>query len=214
MMTRHYSLIDKLISQVDDSLRTLWGEHASVRTNPATHHTSELVLSEEQQRESAGYMRVNHTGEVCAQALYRGQALAAKDPAVKALLLKCSDEETDHLAWCAQRLNELHSHTSYLNIFWYFSSLQMGFMMGLVGDPWSLGFVEETEKQVGRHLTSHLEKLSPADEKSRAIVTQMLQDEAQHGETAKQAGARELPEWFKFFMTLQAKIMTSTAYYL
>ena len=154
-------------------------------------------------------MRVNHCGEVCAQALYQGQALTARSQEVRTSMDAAAREEIDHLEWCQQRLGELGSHTSYLNPLWYSGSLGLGLLAGLVGDKWSLGFLAETERQVVRHLEGHLDRLPEGDSKSRAIVEQMKQDEAKHATMALVEGAADLPPAIKVFMTLTAKVMTT-----
>jgi ubiquinone biosynthesis monooxygenase Coq7 len=159
-------------------------------------------------------MRVNHAGEVSAQALYQGQGLTARDPAVREAMAEAADEEVDHLAWCEERLDELRSHTSYLNPFWYLGSFSIGACAGLCGDRWSLGFVAETERQVVRHLESHLQQLPAADERSRRILAQMQEDEARHATTALEAGGAELPRPIRSLMQLCSRVMTTTAYYL
>src|SRR5204863_906972 len=159
-----------------------------------------------------GLMRVNHSGEVCAQALYEGQALTARDPAIRATLQRASREEEEHLAWTEQRLGELGERTSALNPVWYLGSFAIGALAGLTGDKWSLGFLVETERQVEEHLTGHLDQLPVMDERSRAIVTQMRNDEANHARAAQNAGAAEVPLPVKAVMRLTAKVMTLTAY--
>ena len=159
-------------------------------------------------------MRVNHTGEVCAQALYQGQALTATLTPVKAQLEQAAQEENEHLAWCEQRLTELNSRPSLLNPVWYIGSLLIGATAGLAGDRWSLGFVAETEHQVAAHLQSHIEKLPEKDERTRAILQQMYTDEAQHAQMAEKAGAAELPNPIKKLMTKIAQLMTKTSYYI
>lgn len=217
MKTRHYTLLDKVIMQWDNGLKTIAiHDYGAKRPNPgnAINETKMEMLNTRERRQSSGYMRVNHTGEVCAQALYRSQMLMAKEPAVRDFLQHASDEENDHLAWCHERLKELNSHRSYLNFFWYWNSFALGCLAGFAGDAWSLGFVEETEKQVGAHLEKHLRHLPQQDEKSRCIVKQMHVDEAQHGASAAEAGARELPIWAKTLMTWQAKVMTTLTYWV
>jgi ubiquinone biosynthesis monooxygenase Coq7 len=157
-------------------------------------------------------MRVNHVGEVCAQALYQSQKLFARNPEIQEMLHHSGQEEMDHLAWCETRLHELGSHTSYLNPFWYAGSFAIGMVAGLAGDKWSLGFVAETEKQVENHLESHLEKLPQNDHRSRAIVDQMRLDEIEHGQAAVQAGGASLPRPVQQMMKAMSKIMTTSAY--
>jgi ubiquinone biosynthesis monooxygenase Coq7 len=159
-------------------------------------------------------MRVNHSGEVCAQALYHGQALSARSSTTRQHMQLAAQEETDHLAWCQTRIKELGSHTSYLNPFWYFQSFSIGVLAGLAGDRWSLGFVRETERQVTAHIDKHLQRLPPADTASHAILMQMRADEQQHAHQAEQAGAAELPWIIRQTMRLTAKVMTTTAYWI
>lgn len=209
---RHYSLIDRLITETDKALRTVApGAMQAQRSNPATPHV-EIALSDAERRHVAGLMRINHTGEVCAQALYQGQALTARLPDVRADMEQAAREEEDHLAWCEQRVSELGSHTSILNPLWYAMSFGMGAAAGMAGDKWSLGFVAETERQVCNHLQGHLNRVPVADEKTRAILQQMHQDEAEHMQMALDAGAAELPAPLKGVMTLVAKVMTTTVY--
>lgn len=209
---RRYSLFDRLIGHGDVALRTLSGTHAGeVRPLPGAEH-SPADLPEEQRRHVAGLMRVNHTGEVCAQALYQGQALTARLPRVRKQMEDAAKEEEDHLAWCEQRLAELDSHTSLLNPVWYGMSLGVGALAGFAGDKWSLGFVEETEVQVCAHLNSHLARLPAEDERTRKIIEQMREDEARHAAMAKRAGAASLPPPVKKLMSAVARVMTTTAY--
>lgn len=209
---RHYSLMDKFIAGADKALRTITPHAAQAhRSSPASLH-NESMLSPEERRHTAGLMRVNHTGEVCAQALYQGQALTARLPDVRADMEHAAIEEEDHLVWCEERVTELGSHTSYLNPLWYAMSFGIGAAAGLAGDKWSLGFVAETEKQVCAHLQSHMSRVPAQDEKSRAIIGQMHHDEARHRQMALQAGAAELPAPVKTLMTTVAKVMTAAAY--
>ncbi len=211
---RHLSLLDKICLQFDAALKTVTATHAGAeRINPADNH-DEVELTVIEQRHAAGLMRVNHVGEVCAQALYQGQALTAQLNDVREAMQAAAQEEIDHLSWCEQRLQELHSHTSYLNPLWYSGAFAIGAVAGIIGDRWSLGFVAETEHQVVKHLQNHLTKLAPQDAKSRAILQQMAIDEAQHAQTAMDAGASELPQPIKKLMTAMSKIMTTTAYYI
>lgn len=197
--------------QFDGALNTVLAVQFSSRPNPADGVT-EHDLSSAEKRQSQGFMRVNHTGEVCAQALYRGQLVFAQDDKTAAMLQQAAIEETDHLAWTHQRLQELDTHRSYLNFFWYMNSFCMGMLAAKLGDQWSLGFVEETEKQVSAHLTDHLHQLSTADLRSRAIVEQMRHDEEHHGAQAKAAGASELPIIVRTLMSLHAWVMKKLAY--
>ena len=185
-------MIDELIVGFDRALRTLSGVASSGRPNPASG-MPESDLSAEDRRHAAGLMRVNHTGEVCAQALYQAQALTARDPETRRRLAVAAQEEEEHLAWTQVRLAELDGRTSLANPFWYFGSFAIGLAAGVMGDRTNLGFVVETERQVEEHLTGHMDRLPPADIKSRAIVAAMRDDEIRHGRVARDAGANELP---------------------
>lgn len=212
MIMRHLTTIDNFIIRADRALRTLAaGKQIAERPSPATA-VADTQLSVEDTRHAAGLMRVNHTGEVCAQALYQGQALTAKLPDVRAEMEKAAEEEVDHLIWCKERLDNLNSHTSYLNPLWYGMSFTIGACAGLVSDKVSLGFVAATEEQVCRHLQHHLEVLPAEDGKSRAVVKQMLQDEARHADMALHAGGLRFPAPVKGLMTLVATAMTKTSY--
>ena len=205
--------MDRIIGAVDSALRTLFATPRAARACPvvpaeATH------LGAAERGHAAGLMRVNHVGEVCAQALYTAQALATRDPLLRRHLEQAAREETDHLAWTQGRLEELGSRPSLLNPLWYAGAFGLGLVVGRFGDPVSLGFVVETERQVEAHLQSHLDQLPPADHASRAIVVQMKEDEAQHAQAAQQAGAAELPAPVKLAMRAAAKVMTTTAYYV
>jgi ubiquinone biosynthesis monooxygenase Coq7 len=214
MTARDYSPFDQLLMQVDKAMRTVFGSPPNTaRANPADSHP-DTELSAEEQRQVAGLMRVNHAGEVSAQALYQGQALTAKLAEVRGKMERAALEENDHLAWCEQRLVELDSRVSVLSPLWYTGSFAIGALAGLAGDKWSLGFVVETERQVEKHLEEHLERLPAQDNKSRAILEQMKVDESHHATTALQAGGAELPEPVKQLMRLTSKVMTMTAYYL
>ncbi|CDZ76141.1 2-nonaprenyl-3-methyl-6-methoxy-1,4-benzoquinol hydroxylase [Legionella massiliensis] len=210
----HLSFIEHLICGVDDALRTL----APPKSRPCQRKSpgenlADAPLNSQEKKHVAGLMRVNHSGEVCAQALYQGQALTAQLTAVKAQMDAAAEEEIDHLAWCEQRLKELDSQPSLLNPFWYLGSLLLGTLAGAAGDRWSLGFVAETEKQVVDHLQKHLQKLPAQDQKSKAILEQMNEDEAQHAEVAIEAGAAELPFFIKQLMQSVSKLMTRSSYY-
>lgn len=214
MNERRYSLIDRLIIGLDQGLSTL--RQASVagnRPNPAAL-VDDMPLAAEEQRLSAGLMRVNHSGEVSAQALYQGQSLTARDTAVAASMKQSAVEEVDHLVWCEQRIQELGGHTSYLNPIWYAGSLLFGGVAGLCGDRWSLGFITETEHQVVRHLQGHLQRLPENDRKSRAILEQMKLDEGHHATVAMEAGAAELPGTVKRLMHWTSRLMTWASYRL
>ena len=209
---RDYSLSDRLIGSFDQALRSLVpGSTMAERPMPGEQEKSSLSVT--QARHVAGLMRVNHSGEVCAQALYHGQALTARLPNVKEEMQKAAREEEDHLAWCEARLKELDSVPSLLNPIWYGVSYTMGALAGLAGDEYSLGFVAETEKQVSAHLQSHLQQLPEDDARSRAILEQMNQDELHHRDTALAAGGQELPAPVKAAMSLVSKTMTKTSYY-
>ncbi len=205
------SLLDTLVSQVDGALRTVAGVHGARRVNPGSA-VADVNLENHERAHAAGLMRVNHTGEVCAQALYEGQALVARDEGTRRALKAAAAEETDHLAWCEERLGELGSEPSVLNPIFYAASYAMGAATGLLGDRVSLGFVEATEDQVCKHLEAHLEALPPDDDRSRAIVEQMHSDEARHGEAAMAAGGVEFPAPVKGLMSLASKLMTETTY--
>jgi ubiquinone biosynthesis monooxygenase Coq7 len=206
------SPIDRLIIEFDTALRSVAGGANSHRPTPGAEALSKTVLDAQERQHAAGLMRVNHVGEVCAQALYQSQKLVARNPEIQEMLNHSAQEEMDHLAWCETRLQELGSHTSYLNPFWYAGSFAIGLAAGLAGDKWSLGFVVETEKQVENHLESHLQKLPQEDHRSRAIVDQMRIDEIEHGQAAKEAGGVLLPEPIQKMMQAMSKIMTSAAY--
>jgi len=212
MHKRHLSLLDKLISEADSVIKTITsrGNHAS-RQSPAMGH-QDAPLSEPKRRHVAGLMRVNHTGEVCAQALYQGQALTAKLPTVRNEMRHAAQEEVDHLVWCEERLRELGSHTSYLNPVWYGMSFALGALAGTISDKVSLGFVAATEERVCSHLRDHLKQLPDEDRKSQLILQQMLQDEQRHGEKALEAGGTEFPQPVKDAMDSVSKLMTRTSY--
>lgn len=209
---RHYSPADRLLMQADAALRTLlpFSGHPQ-RPSPAILKT-EAELDEQQSRHVAGLMRINHTGEVCAQALYQGQALTARLPRVREAMERAAEEEIDHLAWCEQRLRQLGSHTSVLNPLFYGLSFGIGASAGLISDRISLGFVAATEDQVCKHLDDHLQQLPQDDEKSRAILEQMRVDEAEHSTAALEAGGLRFPAPVKFGMSLMANVMTKTTY--
>ncbi len=204
--------LDAVILAADSALRTLWAEPRASRPTPQAA-TAELVMNDAERREAAALMRVNHVGEVCAQALYTGQALACQSPALRAQLAEASREETDHLAWTMQRLRELNDRPSWLNPLWYAGAFAIGYAAGkLGGDQVSLGFVVETERQVEAHLQSHMDQLPAADSASRAIVAQMKADEIAHAQMAQKAGAVELPAPVKSLMQAAAKVMTTVAH--
>lgn len=205
--------LDHLITEFDKGLRTLFARAQTVRPFPDAG-LSEAEMQDSEKKHAAALMRVNHCGEICAQALYQGQALTARDPAVQEKLLQAANEETEHLAWTSKRVHELGSHLSLLNPVWYTGSLALGAVAGLLGDKWNLGFLAETERQVGDHLHSHLARLPQQDAKSRAVVQQMHADETGHAEMASQLGGAELPLPVKLAMKLSSKVMTKTAYWV
>jgi ubiquinone biosynthesis monooxygenase Coq7 len=214
MTERTYSPLDRLIGQLDQALQTVFGPapHAS-RPNPAQGKSDDGINTAE--RELAGrLMRINHTGEICAQALYQGQALTARLSNVREKMEQAAIEENDHLAWTAERIQELGTHTSFLNPLFYLGSFSIGAAAGIAGDKWSLGFVAETERQVIRHLEGHLARLSLNDGKSRAILEQMKEDEAHHATVAIEHGAAQFPEPVKRLMQLTSKAMTTTTYWV
>jgi 3-demethoxyubiquinol 3-hydroxylase len=204
------SLLDRFITEFDVALRSLAGGAQAGRAMPTAENAATLDSAE--RAHAAGLMRVNHVGEVCAQALYQSQKILARSPETRAMLDHAAQEEMDHMAWCEERLSELGSHTSYLNPIWYAGSFGIGLLAGLAGDRWSLGFVAETEKQVEKHLNGHLETLPMADTRSRAIVDQMRRDEIDHGQSAWDAGGKPLPQTIKNAMEVVSKVMTTAAY--
>ncbi|MBZ2208947.1 2-polyprenyl-3-methyl-6-methoxy-1,4-benzoquinone monooxygenase [Massilia soli] len=210
---RSLNPFDSLIVNVDKALRVIGGVATSSRPNPAAH-AADATLDEREQRHSAGLMRVNHVGEVCAQALYDAQARFAKSPQMREQFEQAGREEEDHLAWTAQRLAELGSQPSLLNPLWYAGAYAIGAVAAHLGDARSLGFVVETERQVEAHLDNHLVQLPAQDAKSRAIVEQMRLDEIVHGAAARELGAAETPALVKAGMTAMSKVMTTTAYYI
>lgn len=211
---RNYHISDKLIISFDHAIRTIWGKPwQSERPNPADG-IPEVTLDSHESRHVASLMRVNHAGEVSAQALYQGQAVTAKLSHIRSTMERAALEEYDHLVWCEKRLDEVGSHKSYLNFFWYSGSFAIGAIAGMIGDQWSLGFVIETERQVIAHLEDHVARLPAHDMKSRAILLQMQEDEAHHATVALHAGGVEhLPMPIKTIMGLTSKVMTATAYY-
>jgi ubiquinone biosynthesis monooxygenase Coq7 len=207
-MAADRTLSDQVLIAADRALKALFARPQASRPVPGT---PQALPPESGRQLAAGLMRVNHAGEIAAQGLYHGQALVARDPAIRALLEQAGREETDHLAWCEQRLRELQDRPSLLDPFWYAGSFTIGMVAGLASDRVSLGFVAETERQVERHLDSHLEQLPAEDSRSRAILTQMRNDEQAHGEVARQAGAAALPGAARKAMQLSARVMTLTA---
>ncbi|HYG07800.1 MAG TPA: 2-polyprenyl-3-methyl-6-methoxy-1,4-benzoquinone monooxygenase [Stenotrophomonas sp.] len=208
---RRHSLVDRLLLEAQRGLETVFGEPPAQRPNPAGK-TPEVPLDAAERRHSAGLMRINHVGEVCAQGLYFGQAAVARDGQTRAHLLAAAQEETDHLSWCADRLRELDSRPSVFNPLWYGGSYALGLLAALRGDDWSLGFVVETERQVEAHLDEHLETLPTADLRSREILRVMKVDEARHADHAEHAGARVLPQPIPLAMAAASRLMKVVAY--
>ena len=205
--------MDRLLGAADSALKTLFARPRAARACPVVPG-DETHLQDGDRRHAAALMRVNHVGEVCAQALYTAQALSTRDPALRRHFQKAASEETDHLAWTAERLKELDARPSLLNPLWYAGAFGLGLVAGRLGDRISLGFVVETERQVEAHLQSHLDRLPAGDHASRAIVVQMKEDEAAHAAQALQAGGIELPTPAKALMRAAAKVMTTTAHYI
>lgn len=214
MHEKSFNPADRLILGIDQALRTLFGRPLVTERADPSRDLPEAEMSEQERDLAARLMRINHTGEVCAQALYQGQALTAKLPTVRQSMERAALEENDHLAWCETRLQALDNRKSLLNPFWYASSFLLGATAGLAGDKWSLGFVAETEHQVEAHLNDHLQRLPPQDQKSRAVVEQMKEDEIHHATVALEAGGAELPGPIKLAMKLTSKLMTGSVYYL
>lgn len=213
-MTRRLTLIDKLICEADTVMRTLSSRgNTAGRASPARGH-SESELDARSKKHVAGLMRVNHTGEVCAQALYQGQALTAKLPSVREEMQEAATEEVDHLVWCEERLRQLDSRPSALNPAWYGLSFTIGALAGAVGDAVSLGFVAATEERVCAHLKEHLRQLPEEDRRSRLILQKMLEDEERHGENALAAGGQDFPRPVKNVMTALSQVMTRSSYYV
>ena len=214
MINRNYSFFDQLIGQLDNALHTVFGPVPNPgRASPATDKP-DTGLSASERELSGRLMRINHAGEICAQALYQGQAATARLPEVRGKMEQAAQEENDHLAWNEERIREFGGHTSYLNPLWYAGSFAIGALAGVIGDKWSLGFVAETEKQVVQHLDGHLQRLPTEDRKSRAILEQMRDDEGRHATVAIESGGAELPEPVRQLMRLTSKVMTETAYWI
>lgn len=213
---RHYTLLDRLLTPVDQTLRTLFASHTAARPNPADNlpEPPEITDNAAARRHTAALMRINHSGEVAAQALYQGQAFASRTDATRTSLMEAAREETDHLAWCTERIHQLGGRTSVLNPLWYAGSFTIGALAGLAGDRASLGFVAETERQVVEHLEGHLQHVPAEDVRTRAIIQQMSADEQRHGHNAMLAGGAEVPKAVRALMKLTAKVMTRTAYWL
>lgn len=211
---RQFSVLDRFLIQVDQGLKTVLGRPVGTgRANPADDIINP-PLSKKEIRHAAGLMRINQTGEVAAQALYQGQAITARHSDIRQVMQQAALEENDHLLWCNTRIVELNSHRSMLNPLWYTASFGLGLIAGLCGDKWSLGFLAETEKQVGIHLQTHLHQLPQTDYKSRAIVTQMWEDETHHESVAIEQGGVKLPLPIRVMMKFSAKMMTSVVYYV
>ncbi|MDO9450852.1 MAG: 2-polyprenyl-3-methyl-6-methoxy-1,4-benzoquinone monooxygenase [Rugosibacter sp.] len=206
-------MIDRLIPELDKVLRTLCAPAPTSRPMPG-EDLPEADLSDAEKRHAAALMRINHCGEICAQALYQGQALTSRQPDVKSALARAAQEETEHLNWTERRIAELGGRKSLLNPLWYIGSLSLGLIAGKLGDAWNLGFLAETERQVENHLESHKAQLSPQDQKSWVVLEQMKSDEISHAQMAVEQGARELPLPVKMAMKLSSKVMTKTAYYI
>jgi ubiquinone biosynthesis monooxygenase Coq7 len=210
----HLDLLDRCLVQFDQALRSCVPGSSNARRPSPAAATNESDLSETDKQHAAGLMRINHTGEVCAQALYQGQAATAKLNDVRQSMETAAAEEIDHLAWCEERLQQLDSRPSALNPLWYSLSYAVGAAAGLAGDKWSLGFVAETEDQVCEHLEEHLDQLPHNDKKSRAILKTMIADEKHHGESAREAGGTQLPAPIKQAMTVMSEVMKKTTYHL
>lgn len=206
------SAIDRCLLQFDQALRTCIPGSSQARRQSPARQVDDSELTEQERRHASGLMRINHTGEVCAQALYAGQASTADLGEVRTAMEQAAAEEVDHLAWCEERLEQMDSRPSVLNPLWYSLSFGMGALAGLAGDRWSLGFVAETEQQVCEHLEDHLNKLPANDQRSRVILEQMIEDERKHGEAARQAGGRDLPAPVRGVMTLMSRVMKQVTY--
>ena len=211
--SRIHTPLDQFLGETQRALETVFGTPPASRPNPAGD-TPDIALDEAERRHAAGLMRINHVGEICAQGLYFGQAAVAREPQTREHLLEAAQEETDHLAWCADRLRELDSRPSLFNPLWYAGSYALGALAGLRGDGWNLGFVVETERQVEAHLDEHLQTLPEADQRSREILRKMKEDEARHADNAEQAGARVLPQPIPSLMAAASKFMKAVAYRL
>lgn len=214
MTIRHYTIWDKLCLSLDQTIRALTDNVQTTGKSYPAEGLTEAEMTDAERKHAASLMRINHAGEICAQALYHGQALVSRENEVQIKMQHAAIEEGDHLNWCKRRLTELNSHTSYLNPVWYAGSFCIGVMAGIIGDRWSLGFVAETERQVIRHLEGHLETLPNADMRSYKILVQMEEDEAKHRDEAIESGAKELPTPIKTGMAWVSKVMVKTAYYV
>ncbi len=214
MKETQLTAVDRLLAGVGSFLKTVTAAPTHGTPESPARNVDDKPMSASAKSHAAGLMRVNHAGEIAAQGLYQGHAAVARDPDIEGQMQRAADEELDHLAWCEERLKELGSAPSRLSPLWYGGAFVMGAASGILGDRWSLGFIEETERQVVQHLTGHLDRLPADDAKSRAIVHQMRDEEALHGANARVAGAAELPARIRRLMRLTAKIMTGTAYWL
>lgn len=211
---RHYTFLDRLCLGLDQAVRAIADNAKTSGQRYPAQGVNEAALSSEERNHSAALMRINHAGEVCAQALYHGQAMVSRSPKIQEKMQQAAIEEGDHLAWCRLRLDELGSHTSYLGPLWYAGSFCIGMTAGVIGDDWSLGFVAETERQVIKHLEEHLKTLPTEDQRSNKILAQMEADESKHRDEAIAAGARDLPWIVRKIMTLTSKVMVKTAYWV
>ena len=211
---RHYSPIDQFLMQVDTALQTLAGKPAITQRDYPANDIDDCELTDNERKHIASLMRINHAGEVSAQALYQGQSLTSRNPEIREKLEQAAAEENDHLAWTENRVHELGDRTSLLKPIWYAGSFALGALAGAIGDKWNLGFLAETEKQVVDHLESHLDQIPEADKRSRAVLEQMKIDEEKHATTAIESGGAELPAPVKKAMTLMSQVMTKTAYYI
>jgi len=214
MTTRKLSSLDRVFVNLDRAVRTVFGRPQTTRRPNPAGNIAETELPEQERRHSARLMRINHTGEICAQALYQGQALTARLPEVRRAMGRSAREENDHLHWCETRIHELGDRKSFLNPLWYAGSFTIGALAGLAGDKWSLGFVVETEHQVENHLDKHLDQIPVTDRKTRAILDQMKADEIHHAQVAKAAGGAPLPGPVKLAMRLTSKVMTRSVYWV
>jgi ubiquinone biosynthesis monooxygenase Coq7 len=211
---RHYTFLDKLCLGLDQAVRTLMDNPKTSGLSYPGKSVDEQALTATQRKHSAGLMRINHAGEICAQALYHGQGVVSRSREVQEKMHQAAIEEGDHLAWCKQRLDELGSHVSYLNPFWYAGSFCIGMAAGMIGDKWSLGFVAETESQVVAHLKNHLQNLPANDARSYTILQRMETDEAKHRDEAIALGAKVLPDFMRKMMAITSKVMVKTAYWV
>lgn len=211
---RKFTFTDQLCLNIDQAARTLANIYPECERADPSQGQKDNELSSDEKKVASGLMRINHAGEVCAQALYQGQSLTARLPNVREKMQQAADEEVEHLAWCKSRLDDLDSHTSFLNPVWYVASFTIGAVAGAVGDKWSLGFVAETERQVVTHLEKHMSQLPPQDKKSHAVLKQMQIDEDKHRHMAIDAGAAQFPKPIQVMMTFVSKFMTKTAYWI